>query len=195
MNTTTPQLILASSSRYRKQLLTRLTDHFTVCSPDIDETPHDGEAVANLVERLSREKARVVAQGLNDALVIASDQSAEFDGIIIHKPGNFDNALQQLMMFSGKTLVFHTGLCVLDTRDASEVYQDVLTEVAFRSFTQTQASRYLHQDQPWDCCGSIRSESKGVLLCESIQNDDPSTLMGLPLIVLSKMLERAGIEF
>jgi len=189
-----PQLILASGSPYRKQLLQRLTDDFSVRAPNIDETPRDGESIAALVERLSREKARAVGKELDNALVIASDQSAALEGYILHKPGNFDNALQQLMLCCGKTVVFHTGLCLLDTRNQSEIFEDVLTKVVFRNFTQEEASSYLEVDQPWDCCGGIRSDSKGILLCERIDNDDPSTLIGLPLIALAKMLQRSGYK-
>lgn len=175
-------------------LLLRLTDDFLKQSPDIDETPQPNEKAAELVERLSRQKARAVVSEFPDALIIGSDQVVALDNHIFGKPGNFDRAYEQLMMCAGRELIFHAGLCVLDARTGNEQFVNVPTRVVFRCFGPEQVQTYLHRDTPWECAGSFRSEGLGVALCSCIESTDPSALIGLPLIELRRMLANAGRE-
>jgi MAF protein len=187
-----PPIILASSSPYRKELLGRLGLDFTTVSPDIDETAQPGEQPEALVERLAEHKARAAGETHN-GLIIGSDQVATVDDEILGKPGSHYNAVAQLTQLSGKHVIFHTGLCLLDTRH-HELQLDVVPfKVKFRELTGEQIERYLQAEQPYDCAGSFKSEGLGITLFEKMLGDDPTALIGLPLIRLTAMLGNAGV--
>lgn len=194
-----PRLILGSSSRYRQELLARLGLPFEVCKPDIDETPRAGESPEATALRLAVEKAQAVARQYPDALVIGSDQVATLDGAQIGKPGGHEKALQQLQIMRGRSVVFHTALCLWDGRieagqDAAQV-ECVPTHVTFRNLPDAELDAYLHIEQPYDCAGSAKNEGLGIALLEKIESTDPTALTGLPLIALTTMLRRAGVPF
>lgn len=186
------RLILASSSPYRRQLLERLGLPFTVQSPEIDETPRPGEAPADLALRLSQAKADEIIQSNPGTLVIGSDQVAIFEGCLIGKPGDFAHAYAQLQQFSGQTVVFHSAICVTDGI-RSEV-RDIVTECHFQPLTHAQIEHYLRTEQPYDAAGSAKAESLGIALMRSIRSDDPTAIIGLPLIALCEMLRTAGLD-
>lgn len=193
-----PRLILASGSRYRKELLQRLQLPFEVHVPHIDETPHPGEAPEQTALRLAAEKARAVAALQTDALVIGSDQVATLDGRQIGKPGNHENALDQLRSMRGRSVVFHTALCLWDGRSENgiaEQSRNVQTLVVFRDLPDHELDAYLRMEQPYDCAGSAKNEGLGIALIERIESTDPTALTGLPLIELTSMLRRAGVSF
>jgi len=188
------RLVLASTSRHRRALLERLRIPFEAVAPGVDETRGPGEPVEQLVRRLSRAKAEAVAGRHHGALVIGSDQAAERDGEILGKPGDHPTAVAQLRAASGKYMKFHTGLCLIDTRDGRvQEYADV-TRVAFRKLSDREIERYLQAEQPYDSAGSFKSEGLGITLFEGIESNDPSALVGLPLIMLCKFLRNAGLE-
>ncbi len=187
------EIVLASSSPYRKSLLRRLLTEFRTISPDIDETPRANETPRDLVLRLSLAKAARVAETVSDALIIASDQVAELDGAILTKPGGRDRAGQQLRAVSGRAIRFLTGLCVHNTR-TREIQSDCIEVVArFRDLDDAEIERYLDRDQPWDCAGAFKSESLGIALLHAMEGNDPTALVGLPLIRLAHMLRREGL--
>ena len=189
-----PALILASTSRHRRMLLERLGLPFSAVAPGVDEARSFREPVEQLVKRLSRAKAEAVAAQHDRALIIGSDQAAERDGEILGKPGDHATATAQLKAASGKYMKFHTGLCVIDTRDGCiQEYTDV-TRVAFRRLTDVEIERYLQAEKPYDSAGSFKSEGLGITLFEGMESNDPSALVGLPLIMLCKFLRNAGIE-
>ncbi len=188
------KLILASSSPYRKQLLQRLRLDFECVPPAVDETPRDAEPAQDYVARLAADKAAAVAAKHPDAVVIGSDQCALLEGKILGKPGNHARALQQLSEAQGKTLLFQTGLCVLDNSAGFSETAVIPFEVEFRRLEQSQLEHYLRVEQPYDCAGSFKAEGYGVCLFSALRGDDPSALIGLPLLTLTGMLERAGIE-
>ena len=188
-----PKIILASSSLFRKELLRRLHLDFKCHSPDIDESQIDGESATDYVCRLAQQKARTISNGHNNAVVIGSDQCALIDGQILGKPGNYSAALQQLKAAQGKTVVFHTGICVLRPETNFKEVDEVLYRVKFRQLRDDQLARYLQLEQPYQCAGSFKSEGYGACLVSAMQGDDPSALIGLPLIRLVSMLERAGV--
>ncbi len=190
----TTQIVLASSSVYRRELLARLHLDFETQSPDIDETRLADETARAYVQRLAEAKARRVARDFPAAVVIGSDQCAVLEGEILGKPGNHENALHQLQQAQGRTVEFHTGLCVLCEARGFVELDDVVFEVDFRSLEDRQLERYLHAEQPYDCAGSFRSEGYGISLFRRMRGDDPTALIGLPLIRLIAMLEAAGIE-
>jgi septum formation protein len=193
-----PRLILASSSAYRQELLSRLQLPFEAISPDIDETPLPGETPPDTALRLAVAKAEAVAQAVGHALVIGSDQVATLDGAHIGKPGSHANALLQLQTMRGREVIFHTALCVLDSRpDAPYRLQrdNVQTVVRFRDLPDTELDHYLRIEQPYDCAGSAKNEALGITIIESIRSDDPTALTGLPLIALTTMLRTAGMPF
>ena len=195
---TPPRLILASSSSYRQELLSRLRLPFDAIPPDIDETPLTAESPPATAVRLAAAKAEAVANSVRDALVIGSDQVATLDGEHIGKPGNHANALAQLQKMRGREVVFHTALCLLDSRpDAPQRLQleNVQTIVRFRDLPDAELDAYLRIEQPYDCAGSAKNEALGIAIIESIRSDDPSALTGLPLITLTTMLRRAGVSF
>ncbi len=187
------RLILASTSPFRRELLARLGLPFETRAPEIDESPLAGEAAAVLVARLAEAKARSIAVRDARILVIGSDQVAVLDGGILGKPGNHERALEQLLRASGKTVVFHTGLCVVDS-DSGRAQVDVVPfRVVFRKLDLARIERYLRREQPYQCAGSFKSEGLGIALFERLEGDDPTSLIGLPLIRLTRMLEAEGI--
>ena len=188
------KLILASTSPYRKALLERLQLDFQCDSPDIDESPLQGESVENIVVRLARQKAEAVAASYPDALVIGSDQGAVLDGEILTKPGNFDNAVKQLQKASGKRITFQTGLCLLNTRSGNARTACIPYTVVFKTLTQDMITNYLQKEEPYNCAGSFKSEGLGIALFEKFEGDDPNALIGLPLIKLIEMLDNEGFS-
>ena len=195
---TTPPLILASSSLYRRQLLERLCLPFAVMAPDIDEQPQPGEAPQETAIRLAQEKAAAVATRHPGALVIGSDQVATLDGRQIGKPGTHANALAQLQAMRGRRVLFHTALCLLDTRPgAAHPVQsaNIQTVVTFRSLPDALLEAYLHIEQPYDCAGSAKNEGLGIALIAACESSDPTALTGLPMIALCGMLMQAGVRF
>ncbi len=197
-STPLPRLILASGSAYRKELLGRLRLPFEATSPDIDESALPGEAPSDTALRLAVAKAEAVASSAGAALIIGSDQVATLDGAHIGKPGSHEAALTQLRMMRGREVLFHTALCLLDSRnDAPRRLQrkNVLTRARFRNLPDAELDAYLRIEQPYDCAGSAKNEALGIALLEHIQSDDPTALTGLPLIALVSMLRRAGMPF
>ena len=190
---TVPKLILASTSPHRRALLERLGLPFTAVAPGVDETRSFKEPVGELVKRLSRAKAEAVAAAHPGALIIGSDQAAEREGEILGKPGGHAEAVAQLKAASGKYLKFHTGLCLLDTRDGSRREYTDVTRVIFRTLRDEEIERYLQAEKPYDCAGSFKSEGLGITLFEGIESSDPSALIGLPLIALARFLREAGV--
>lgn len=186
------RLILASSSPYRRQLLERLGLPFTVQSPDIDETRKQDEPPAELAMRLSQAKADKIVQTNPGARVIGSDQVAVFEGRPIGKPGDFAHAYAQLQQFSNKVVIFHSALCVTD--GARSETRDIVTECHFQALTPIQIEHYLRTEQPYDTAGSARAESLGIALMRSMRSDDPTAIIGLPLIALSEMLRSFGLD-
>lgn len=186
-------LVLASNSPYRRALLERLRVPFEVLAPDIDERPLSHEAPRDTAIRLAALKARAVAASRPHDIVIGSDQVASLDGTAIGKPGTFEPALAQLQSMRGRTVVFHTALCVIDAARRATDEAEVPTAVHFRRFTDEQASRYLEIDAPYDCAGSAKIEALGIALVDRVESTDPTALIGLPLIALVGMLQHAGI--
>lgn len=190
------KIILASSSKYRQQLLQRLQMPFTCDSPEIDESPLINETAEALVHRLAISKATAIANkhAHSNTLVIGSDQVASFNGKILTKPGNFERAHEQLSQCSGNSITFLTGLCLLDcnTLQAHTVIETFT--VHFRELTQQQISHYLHKEQPYDCAGSFKMEGLGISLFKKLEGDDPNSLIGLPLIQLNNLLLEAGVD-
>ncbi|MHB8446961.1 MAG: Maf family protein [Rudaea sp.] len=189
-------LVLASTSRYRRELLTRLTSDFRHVAPDIDESPLAGESPPDLAQRLARVKAHAVAAKNPGAVVIGSDQTADLYGRLLGKPGTLENACAQLAACSTRSVTFHTGLCVIDARHAPHrvlAAQDT-TRVHFRELDADTIARYVEREQPLDCAGSFKCEGLGIALFERIESNDPTALIGLPLIALCKLLREAEIE-
>jgi septum formation protein len=187
-----PKIILASSSPFRKDLLNRLNLDFECHSPNIDESQLVDETATDYVCRLAKQKAQAISKDHPNSIVIGSDQCALRDDQILGKPGNHANAMQQLKAAQGKTVVFHTGLCVLhDDANFIEV-DEVLYKVKFRTLSDAQLSHYLTVEQPYQCAGSFKSEGYGSCLFSAMEGNDPSALIGLPLIRLVSMLENAG---
>jgi septum formation protein len=187
------RLILASTSPFRRELLMRLDLPFAVRSPDVDETCLPGEDAPSLVARLAEWKARRVAEREPNALVIGSDQAAVLEGEIIGKPGDHQRAVGQLRRASGRVVTFYTGVCLLDgASDQCQVAVE-LFHVAFRVLTTEMIEHYLRREQPYQCAGSFKSEGLGIALFERLEGGDPTSLIGLPLIRLTRMLEAAGL--
>ncbi|MBP6893721.1 MAG: Maf family nucleotide pyrophosphatase [Gammaproteobacteria bacterium] len=187
-------VILGSTSRYRREMLSRLRLPFDVQPPEVDETPHPGEAPAALAARLALAKARAVAERFPEAIVIGSDQVADLDGEPLGKPGDHERATAQLRRMSGRTLVFQTALAVV-CRRTGFVQQDLApVRVTFRTLSDAAIEHYLRAEQPYDCAGSAKSEGLGIALLDAIDNDDPTALVGLPLIRTCRMLRAAGVE-
>jgi len=194
-----PRLILASSSAYRRELLSRLQLPFEAIAPHIDETPFPGEAPQDTALRLARAKAEAIARAHPGALVIGSDQVATLDGAQIGKPGDHARALAQLQTMRGREVVFHTALCLWDGRVADPALaaqvENVQVFVRFRDLPDAELDAYLRIEQPYDCAGSAKNEGLGIALLEHIGSSDPTALTGLPLIALTGMLRRAGVSF
>ena len=187
-------LVLGSTSRYRRELLERLRQPFEVLAPEVDETPRPGEAPAALAQRLALAKARAVAAQRPDAIVIGSDQVADLDGEPLGKPGNHERAVAQLRRMSGQTVLFQTALAVVCLETGFEAGELAVVEVVFRTLDDATIERYLRAEQPYDCAGSAKSEGLGIALLERIDNDDPTALIGLPLIHTPRLLRRAGLQ-
>ena len=188
------KIILASSSPFRRELLERLHLTFECIAADIDESHRQGESADDYVSRLSLEKAAVIATIHPNAIVIGSDQCALLDGNILGKPGNHQNAMLQLKQAQGKTVGFHTGLCVMQRSEGIQLLSTELYEVDFRELSDDQLDHYLKVEKPYNCAGSFKSEGYGACLFSRMRGDDPSSLIGLPLFKLISMLEKAGIE-
>lgn len=194
----TPRLILASSSRYRQELLARLHLPFEAQVPDIDESPLPHETPEQTALRLAQAKAEKIAATAGDALIIGSDQVATLDGMQIGKPGTHERALEQLRLMRGRRVIFHTALCLLDARPGSKApvqMENVQTFVSFRNLPDAELDAYLRIEQPYDCAGSAKNEGLGIAIIEKIDSTDPTALTGLPLIALTGMLRRAGVPF
>lgn len=186
-------VILASTSRYRRELLERLRLPFHVESPGVDETPEPGESPKAIALRLARAKACAVAQRHPQAVVIGSDQVADLHGQALGKPGTHERAVAQLRRMRGQTVVFQTAVAVRCIASGYEVVDLAAVQVRFRALSDTEIEAYLRAEQPYDCAGSAKSEGLGIVLLDEIVNDDPSALVGLPLIRTARMLREAGI--
>lgn len=188
------RLVLGSTSRYRRALLERFGVPFDVAAPDVDETPQPGERPAQTALRLSEAKARAVAARYADALVIGSDQVADCDGSPVGKPGDRERAFAQLRTLSGRTVVFHTGVALVDARSGRCRSELVDVASTFRTLSDGEIGAYLDREQPWDCAGSVKSEGPGIALFERIASDDPTALIGLPLIAVARLLRAEGVD-
>ena len=193
MTATTPPLVLASTSPFRKQLLARLGIGFQTVAPDVDETALPGETPVDLVTRLAVAKARAVGN-TRQGLIIGSDQVATTGSDILGKPGNHERAAAQLAYLSGRRVTFHTGLCLLNSANGDLQTDEVPYHVVFRTLAADQIERYLRAEQPYNCAGSFKSEGLGITLFERMEGEDPTALIGLPLIRLTRMLALAGID-
>lgn len=189
-----PQLVLASTSPFRKQLLQKLGLDFVTDSPEIDESRLEGESPEQLVARLAEEKARAVAARRPQSLIIGSDQVAVIDGEILGKPGSHDRAVTQLKAASGRRVTFLTALCLYNSTTGDSQLEVVPFGVVFRELSDMQIENYLQAEQPYNCAGSFKSEALGIALFEKLEGDDPNTLIGLPLIRLVRMLEAEGVR-
>lgn len=187
-------LVLASTSRYRRMLLARLGVPFEVAAPQVDETALAGEAPRATAVRLAQAKARAVAARYTDALVIGSDQVADLDGHAVGKPVDHADAIAQLRAASGRTVVFHTGVALVDAASGRGQVRCVDIASTFRTLTQADIEAYLAREQPYDCAGSVRSEGFGIALFERIAGDDPTALIGLPLITVVSLLRAEGFD-
>ena len=188
------RVLLASSSPYRRELLSRLQLPFDFAAPDIDETAKPNERAEQLVRRLAMEKAQVLAKAYPEHLIIGSDQVAVLGETIIGKPKDFERARQQLLDCSGKSITFLTGLALLDSRDASVQVDCVPFTVHFRNLEEARIERYLNIEQPYDCAGSFKAEGLGISLFRATEGEDVTSLIGLPLIRLVDMLLAKGVE-
>ncbi len=186
-------LILGSTSRYRRELMTRLHLPFDTDAPQVDETPLPGEAPEALARRLALAKARDVARRHPGAVVIGSDQVADLDGQPLGKPGNHERAVAQLRRMSGRTVIFQTALAVVCLETGFEAQDLAPVRVVFRELSDDEIESYLRAEQPYDCAGSAKSEGLGIALLERIDNDDPTALVGLPLIRTCRLIRAAGI--
>lgn len=196
MTSTPPsrRLILASTSRYRRELLGRLRLPFSVESPDVDETPRPNEAPVELAARLALAKARAVAGRHPEAVVIGSDQVADLDGEPLGKPGHHERAVAQLQRMRGRVVVFQTAVAIVCAETEFEGVESAAARVRFRDLSDDQIERYLRRETPYDCAGSAKAEALGIALLEAIDSDDPTTLIGLPLIRTCRLLRRVGID-
>lgn len=187
------KLVLASTSPYRRELLSRLKLPFEICSPEVVETPQPGETPDQTAYRLAIAKAQSPAMIFPDALIIGSDQVATLDGHQLGKPHTHENAVKQLTMMRGRSVVFHTALCLYNSRTGNTQTREVPFTVYFRKLTDAQIEHYLVKEQPYNCAGSAKSEGLGIALIEKMSGDDPNALIGLPLIALIEMLENEGM--
>lgn len=191
--TALPRLVLGSSSPYRRELLARLGQPFETRSPDVDETPLAGETPLALACRLARAKAREVARGFDeDVIVIGSDQVADLGGQALGKPGHHAAARDQLRAMSGQVVRFHTAVCVTRPRTGQLLETLSSVTVQFRMLDDEVIEAYLQREQPYDCAGSAKCEGLGIVLLDRIDSDDPTTLVGLPLIATSRLLREVG---
>jgi septum formation protein len=185
---------LGSTSRYRRELLERLRIPFKVASPDVDESPQPGESPQALAERLALAKAHAVAAKFPGAVVIGSDQVADFGGLPLGKPGTHDKAVAQLRQMRGHTVIFQTAVAVVCLESGFEAQSLAAVKVKFRDLSDDEIEHYLRAEQPYDCAGSAKSEGLGIALLESIENDDPTALVGLPLIRTCRLIQAAGVK-
>ena len=192
--TDSKHLILGSTSRYRRELLERLRHPFDVVSPDVDETPLPGEAPASLAARLALAKAQAVAEAAPHAFVIGCDQVADLNGQALGKPGDYDNAVRQLRAMRGQTVVFQTAVAVVRADTHFERVELAQINVRFRDLSDADIEAYLHAEEPYDCAGSAKSEGLGIVLLDAIDNDDPTALIGLPMIRTARLIREAGIQ-
>jgi septum formation protein len=188
-----PRIVLASTSPFRRELLSRLAIPFETCAPAVDETRLPGESSEALVTRLSEAKARAGAKAYPQALVIGSDQVAVVDGEVLGKPGDHGRAVEQLRKLSGNTVTFLTGLCLYNGATDTADTCLVPFRVRFRELDEGRIERYLRHEQPYNCAGSFKSEALGISLFERMDGEDPTALIGLPLISLTTLLAKAGI--
>lgn len=188
------RLVLGSTSRYRRELLARLNLPFDVAAPEVDETPLPGEAPQALARRLALAKARAVAQRFPQAVVIGSDQVADLQGEALGKPGDHANATRQLQRMRGKSVVFQTALAVVCAESGFEQQDLAPVQVRFRDLSDAEIEAYLRAEQPYDCAGSAKSEGLGIALLDAIDSDDPTALVGLPLIRTCRMIRAAGVK-
>jgi len=187
-------LVLASTSPYRKILLERLGIPFRVYAPDVDESARDGESADLLVTRLARAKAHAAALRAPSDIVIGSDQVAELDTAIVGKPGSASAAVAQLEAFSGRTVRFLTAVCVLRGATGFEYQRTITTDACFRKLSPGEIQRYVELDQPLNCAGSFKSEAAGISLLSALRSEDPTAIIGLPLISVSEALRKAGLR-
>jgi len=188
------KLVLASTSTYRRMLLERFQLPFETARPDVDETALPGEPPPDTANRLAAAKARAVADDYPDALIIGSDQVAHLDDLVFGKPGTVERAIEQLHLMSGQTVVFHTALAVLNTRTGHLQSASEPTQVRFRTLGSDEIVRYVEKERPLDCAGSAKSEALGITLLEALSGNDPTALVGLPLIALARMLRAEGVQ-
>jgi len=191
---TSTQLVLGSTSPFRKEILNKLGLPFDTAAPDIDESPLENETPAQLVLRLAEQKARAVSDTYPEHLIIGSDQVAVIDNKILGKPHTHERAVEQLTNASGKTVRFYTGLCLYNS--ATDVAQSEVVpfDIVFRELNTSQIENYLQKEKPYNCAGSFKSEALGITLFEKLLGDDPNALIGLPLIRLIAMLENQGMH-
>ena len=188
------KIILASSSPYRKKLLKRLDITFTTVSPEINERYFQDELISDYVLRLAKTKAESIVSKNNNSLIIAADQALQCDKKILGKPGNYNKAKEQLIFMSNRSLTFYTGLCLINT-ETKIIEEDVISfRVDFRKLTESEIENYLVKEKPYDCAGSFKSEKLGISLLKKMNGDDPTALIGLPLIRLCKMLRNQGVD-
>jgi len=190
----TPLIVLASTSKYRRELLARLGLAFEVVAPSVEETALASESPQDTARRLAEAKAAAVAARFPEAVVIGSDQVAVLEGRVLGKPGNYDNAQRQLRAMRGKEMVFYTGLCVCSAGGAKSESRTVPYHVRLREYSDAQIARYLEREQPYDCAGSARCEGLGIVLIAEMRGTDPNALIGLPLIALTDMLADHGVR-
>ena len=188
------KIILASSSPYRKELLKRLDITFTTVSPEVNERYFQDELISDYVLRLAKTKAESIVSKNNNSLIIAADQALQCDKKILGKPGNYNKAKEQLIFMSNRPLTFYTGLCLINT-ETKIIEEDVVSfRVDFRKLTESEIKNYLVKEKPYDCAGSFKSEKLGISLLKKMNGDDPTALIGLPLIRLCKMLRNQGVN-
>ena len=187
------KIILASSSPYRKELFKRLDIAFTTVSPEVNERYFQDELISDYVLRLAKTKAQSIASKNDSSLIIGADQALECDKKILGKPGNYNKAKEQLIFMSNRSLTFYTGLCLINT-ETKTIEEDVVSfRVDFRKLTESEIENYLVKEKPYDCTGSFKSEKLGISLLRKMNGDDPTALIGLPLIRLCKMLRNQGV--
>ena len=188
------KIILASSSPYRKELLKRLDITFTTISPEVNERYFQDELISDYVLRLAKTKAESIVSKNDSSLIIAADQALQCDKKILGKPGNYNKAKEQLIFMSNRSLTFYTGLCLINT-ETKIIEEDVVSfRVDFRKLTESEIENYLVKEKPYDCVGSFKSEKLGISLLKKMNGDDPTALIGLPLIRLCKMLRNQGVD-
>lgn len=191
-NPSAPTIILASSSQYRRGLLDRFLDSYETMTPDVDETNDQGLSPADLASHLARKKAEAIAINVRDALIIGADQLAVLDDQVLGKPGNHQKAVEQLLAAAGKSVTFLTAVCILDPVGRARFEHTDITTVHFRQFDRRLAEAYLRHDEPYDCAGSFKLEGAGFVLFDSVKTDDPTALIGLPMIWVADRLRQLG---